>query len=559
MNIPVFTHSLKRSVMVMLVVIMQATVVHAKGEVKAPMRPSLSDSFLSSFDEAWSAYLSYHYALSSGDMGHALQLLARVKELDPSPNLVVEEAYVALFQGDWRKAQSIAEDIVETFPKNVEALLLLGKIYSGQGFHLRASEVLAAAVKAGKVPDGVYPMLIQEYLALGDVPAAKKTAEALIAQGDSEAAGVGYFYLGMIYDKHLNQSDHAQLAYEQALKARSHETFLLERLAELYLERKQTDLALLMYDRLRQLSPNDVNARLKMAIIYYEKGEKDKTRRLFEEIIHDMPDSDRVQYFLGALRVENHDYASARQILAKVSRTSSFYEDAQVEIIRAYMQEGKFSLAETLAKARAAEFSTEFRFYDLLASIHEKQGKLDLARNVLTSIATRFEGEWRYHAAYALFLDRQSDWQAAILEMRKVLALDPTNVSALNYIGYTYAEQGIRLSEARRLLDKAIALDPDSGFLHDSLGWVYFRMAKTKRARSFLERANRLSPHEPTILVHLGELYLVLKDNEQATRMFEEAVDLLKKKPLEQWTVDDRRSAHVLKERVKAVFPEPVP
>ena len=65
--------------------------------------------------------------------------------------------------------------------------------------------------------------------------------------------------------------------------------------------------------------------------------------------------------------------------------------------------------------------------------------------------------------------------------MRKVLSIDPKNANALNYIGYSYAEMGTNLTSAKEMITQALDISPDDGYIMDSLGWVYFKMGRTRR------------------------------------------------------------------------------
>ena len=110
--------------------------------------------------------------------------------------------------------------------------------------------------------------------------------------------------------------------------------------------------------------------------------------------------------------------------------------------------------------------------------------------------------------------------------MRKILDINPNHAEALNYIGYTYAEQGIKLDEAMSLIKKAMKLEPKSGYIVDSLGWVYFQKGVYDKALSYLEKAAELIPNDPTITEHLGDVYLMKKEYKTAFELYKKALSL---------------------------------
>jgi tetratricopeptide (TPR) repeat protein len=126
----------------------------------------------------------------------------------------------------------------------------------------------------------------------------------------------------------------------------------------------------------------------------------------------------------------------------------------------------------------------------------------------------------------------------AVPFMLRTLEQNPDNASALNYIGYVWAEKGINLDEAESMIMRAIELRPDDGYIIDSLGWVYYMRARPliesgreveakpllDRALRELERAQKLTGGDPVVLEHIGDTYLLLDEKERALERFEEAI-----------------------------------
>ncbi len=107
-----------------------------------------------------------------------------------------------------------------------------------------------------------------------------------------------------------------------------------------------------------------------------------------------------------------------------------------------------------------------------------------------------------------------------------VIEIDPRHADALNYIGYTYAEKGIYLDRALELIERAIKYKPNSGYIIDSLGWVYFRKGQYDRALEELKKAVTLCPEDPTINEHLGDVYFKRQDYGEALKTYKRALSL---------------------------------
>ncbi|MFQ5950065.1 MAG: tetratricopeptide repeat protein, partial [Nitrospiria bacterium] len=104
--------------------------------------------------------------------------------------------------------------------------------------------------------------------------------------------------------------------------------------------------------------------------------------------------------------------------------------------------------------------------------------------------------------------DKLGRFDDLVREMEKTIDLDSNHANALNYLGYTYAEKGIRLSEAIDLVNRALAVRPDDGYFIDSLGWAYYKKGMIGDALAMLQKAVLLVPDDPVIHEHLGEVYL---------------------------------------------------
>lgn len=103
--------------------------------------------------------------------------------------------------------------------------------------------------------------------------------------------------------------------------------------------------------------------------------------------------------------------------------------------------------------------------------------------------------------------ERAGRGEEAVAQMRALLALDPDHAEALNFVGFTWAEQGIRLEEAEELVRRALRLSPRSGHMVDSLGWIRLKRGDVRQAVELLEQADRLMGPDPSVLDHLGDAY----------------------------------------------------
>jgi predicted Zn-dependent protease len=91
--------------------------------------------------------------------------------------------------------------------------------------------------------------------------------------------------------------------------------------------------------------------------------------------------------------------------------------------------------------------------------------------------------------------------------LRQLLAAEPGNANALNYLGYLLAVRGEQLDEAIRLVRRALDAEPDNGAYLDSLGWALFRKGDLDEAEKYLEAAAAKLPQNSEVQDHLGDLH----------------------------------------------------
>ena len=117
------------------------------------------------------------------------------------------------------------------------------------------------------------------------------------------------------------------------------------------------------------------------------------------------------------------------------------------------------------------------------------------------------KGNWVSYYFRGICEERSKQWSKAEVDMKKALELQPEQPHVLNYLGYSWIDQGVNLDEGMSMIKRAVDQRPDDGYIVDSLGWAYFRIGNFDEAVKTLERAIDLKPEDPTINDHLGDAY----------------------------------------------------
>ena len=125
----------------------------------------------------------------------------------------------------------------------------------------------------------------------------------------------------------------------------------------------------------------------------------------------------------------------------------------------------------------------------------------------LQSIGTPNQAHWSIFYSRGIAFERLKRWPEAEADFRKALELSPDQPLVLNYLGYSWVEQGNNLDEAFRMLRRAVEQRPSDGYIVDSLGWAFYRLGQYDNALQLMENAVRLKAADPTVNDHLGDVY----------------------------------------------------
>jgi Flp pilus assembly protein TadD len=166
-----------------------------------------------------------------------------------------------------------------------------------------------------------------------------------------------------------------------------------------------------------------------------------------------------------------------------------------------------FALLEVLAAAAPERIDALVQLGDLRR--HDEsyaESEAAYSRAIARLGAPRRE-HWTLLYARGIAYERTKRWPEAEADFLHALELEPEQPFVLNYLGYSWVDMGMHLDRAKGMLNRAVELRPDDGYIVDSLGWVHFRLGDYGAAADTLERAVELEPGDPVINDHLGDAY----------------------------------------------------
>jgi tetratricopeptide (TPR) repeat protein len=264
-----------------------------------------------------------------------------------------------------------------------------------------------------------------------------------------------------------------------------------------------------------------VHARL--ATIFLRESDRKRAVEQLEALIRDDPTNPQAYYYLGYLAYTDKQSAEAVEYFRKAILLNPGFEDAYYDLALAQISlEKPADALDTLAKARK-QFQKNFvmEVYTGLAHSRQKDYREAIKHYTEAEVIakatdpTRLGQEFYFQLGAAY--ERVGDLAQSEQYFEKCLALQPDFSEAQNYLGYMWAEHGMKLDKAKELIEKAVKAEPKNAAYLDSLGWVLFKLDKPKEALGYVLKAVELNQEpDATLYEHLGDIYAALRQPDKA-------------------------------------------
>ncbi|RJQ77347.1 MAG: tetratricopeptide repeat protein [Desulfobacteraceae bacterium] len=524
---------------------------------------------------AYYYFSSAQMKLKEGDITEALWLLEKAIHYDPVSTLLkLELAELLLIQKDSEKALHLIQQVLHDDPKNSNALILAARIHQQQEALPEAKAFLERALENTPNDPNIYLYLGRIYWSENDLANAERIFRQMVAQFPLSYAA-HYFWGKVSVAQGKNEA--AEAAFMRSLELEpSLEEPRLE-LIKIYQSQKRDPRIIEMYQAILTFNPENAAAALELAVHYRQTGKPEQGLALLTELGQRSQEEDGIlsyvfesyletkQYelaawvILGMLRgapenSELHYLAgvaceglklvfSALDHLGRVSPDSRFYKNAVVQRAMLLRNSGKLDQSIEVVQNAVQHEPKNADYYLYLGIFYEELEQYKKALEILHRGLAVDNKNIRLHFRVGVIHDKAGHKQDAIAAMKDVLQIQPQDAEALNYLGYTYADLGIHLDEAENLIQNALKMKPDDGYITDSLAWVYYKQGKYKEALRWLTKAEELVPDDPVILEHLGDVHLKLNSHEQALKYYQRSLDIK----------DNAKDRDLLEEKIRAL------
>jgi len=503
---------------------------------------------------------------------YAAQALDHVIAVDPSPSLYMERAFLFWNQEQVGEATSTLRKGLEHFPGDFTLTASLANAHLLENNLASAAEVLSGYLTTQENAT-IRERLGQLYVdsdqpekamdVLHKIPVKERSVDAQYQMARAEAR-LGHRKAAMeslkkIIKKNPNHLEAwVELAYQQELgkdyasavgtyteilaMAEKDEDIrqriengggegredIRQRVVGLWLKLNDPDKAL----KIAFASSGSKTFILQASLMFLSEGFTAQASTLLDVLASTPPVPGEYFFYKAVIAHDGeNNSAKALQFLDLVPESDPHYSQAMQFRIQLLSSLGRQDEALDLLEKGKRLFPGQNRFSLLQAGFYMENKEPEKARTVLEEAMKATPNDEDLLYQYGAVLDRLGERQKALAIMQRILDKNPDHADALNYIGYTLAEDGKDLERALSLIKKADDLKPENGYIVDSLAWAYFRLGKVEEAWKQIQRATTLAGEDATMWEHYADIAKALGKREQARKGYKKALKLKSETP----------------------------
>ena len=486
--------------------------------------------------DSFGAYLSARFAADHHDLNEAAEYFRASVEHDPNnAELLTLAFFYSASAGQLDQAAELARRLVAASPGDRAARLTLAVAALKQRNY---KEARAQIAKSAKGPFTSFTVALMDAWAaagLGDRTTAADDLKSLHTLQGADA--LAYFNEAMLA-QFLGQNDKAEGYYHLEIQSSGPTPRVVDAYGR-FLERTgRAAEAKALYEKLstdNSFAPVATIGLARIAkgtvpdpvVVHAEDGAAEALFGIAASLNDDTSRDVSVLYLRLALYLQpNLDlatllladrfdtlqkYDTALDVYRGIGHDSPYYRVAAVQIAVDEARLEKIDAATADLKTLAQAYPTDVEIWTGLGDAYRHSEKFaDAAKaydKAIASAGPPVKKNWPLYYARAVAEQQANNWKAAEVDLQQALKLSPDEPQVLNYLGYSWVDQRRNIPQALAMLEKARALNPQDGYIIDSVGWAYYRLGRYGDATKTLEDAIQLVPGDPTINDHLGDAY----------------------------------------------------
>jgi len=242
------------------------------------------------------------------------------------------------------------------------------------------------------------------------------------------------------------------------------------------------------------------------------------------------PNFSLAKLLLAEILEENGNRTDANKVYKELASQQNYAWAARLSIAENLDRLGETEKAVYQLQSMSIENTKKSDALIKLGNVLQRHKRYQASINAYEQAKKRIQSikkqHWALYFSLGISYERIKRWPMAEKNLLKALELRPNHPRVLNYLGYSWVEQGLQLDRAQKMIERAVRQRPRDGYIIDSLGWVLYRLGDITGAIKQLERAAQIRPEDPIINDHLGDIYWAAGRKNEATFQWNKALTL---------------------------------
>ena len=442
------------------------------------------------------------YALKAGDKKAAVEHLNMLLKVDPAgfENAVLELASVLQKDGNINTVYDALDTLLVQHPDQAVIYFIQSVLAMQKKDKNMAEAKIQQALKIQ--PDWDKALIFQ--------------AQIAVFSGDLNKAKT------LLKEAHLKYPDNTKIS---------------KIFAQVLIKSEDYEGACEVYRDLISADPKDIESQFALGLVYLQLDQDEKAEDVFNKLLEQPEWRYQASFYLGKIEEKRDHMKKALAWFDKVT-DGPFVFDASISAISLLAKDKQFDEAGSRLNLLEAKFPKQkLRLQLVQAELYSQQKQYDKAFNLLTEALVEFPDQKELLYTRALMAERVGKPDIVEADLKKILAMDPDNVEALNALGYTLLNKPERYADAEKYLQQALRLKPDEAVIIDSYGWLQFKLGNTEKALDYLQQAYEKQP-ENEIAAHLAEVLWASGRKDEAKKLFNKAI---KDAPGDEYLLDFQR------------------
>ncbi|MDQ6983042.1 MAG: tetratricopeptide repeat protein [Mariprofundus sp.] len=452
-----------------------------------------------------------------------LETLFAEETLQPGQLEQIQLTRIRLYLAESRSEQALdaITGFLKTHPSHIQARDLQARILSSQKRFDEALAAINAAIRNKDLPE-FRQLQAQLLVKKGDITSAKASLTRMQEMAPDDDTPV--LMLSALALKEKNN-----IEAEKVLRAfmADHPEALNVSLAlgKLMVQKKRLVEAILVYRDIASRSGNNPEVLRQLGMLYFQHQDYTEAEKTFRNLVGAHPDD--INRFYLAASLEALDRSSeAKDIYEQIDDSSPMAIDTQIRLAAIDISQNKLDEAskrlQNVMKTKPVRLDAHLmlsairlsrkQYRQLLDETEKLMGINNLPARLLFNRAAAFDHFKQYEQVEAM--------------LNRIISRQPNDAEALNFLGYTYAVQGMNLNKAIALIKLALIQKPDDGYYLDSLAWAYYKKGDYPKAAITQTRALKKVTDDAVMYDHYGDIMWKNSRPKAARQAWQKAIEL---------------------------------